>query len=78
MLARYALEAKALRAFGYYCLVTSFGDVPLITEPKLPSEGFNYSSLFIRGSIYSDYTGFGRCFRFASQKMNMQSLMPIV
>lgn len=38
LLARYVLEAKALRAFGYYCLVTSFGDVPLITEPKLPSE----------------------------------------
>lgn len=38
MLTRYANEAKALRAFGYYMLVTSFGDVPLLTEPMLPSE----------------------------------------
>lgn len=37
-LARYANEAKALRAFGYYCLVTTFGEVPLITEPMLPEE----------------------------------------
>lgn len=38
MLKRYANEAKALRAFGYYQLVTTFGGVPLITEPMLPAE----------------------------------------
>ena len=38
LLKRYELEAKALRAFGYYCLVTSFGDVPLLTEPMLPAD----------------------------------------
>lgn len=38
MLTRYVNEAKALRAFGYYFLVSSFGDVPLLTEPKTPSE----------------------------------------
>lgn len=37
-LTRYANEAKALRAFGYYCLVTTFGEVPLLTEPMLPAE----------------------------------------
>ena len=36
LLKRYVNEAKALRAFGYYFLVTSFGDVPLITEPTTP------------------------------------------
>ncbi|MDR1200584.1 MAG: RagB/SusD family nutrient uptake outer membrane protein [Tannerellaceae bacterium] len=38
LLTRYANEAKALRAFGYYSLVTTFGDIPLITQPMLPSE----------------------------------------
>lgn len=38
MLKRYANEAKALRAFGYYQLVTTFGGVPLITKPMLPAE----------------------------------------
>ena len=38
LLKRYANEAKALRAFGYYCLVTTFGEVPLITEPMQPAE----------------------------------------
>ncbi|MCI1779416.1 MAG: RagB/SusD family nutrient uptake outer membrane protein [Bacteroidales bacterium] len=38
MLARYVNEAKALRAFGYYCLVTTFGGVPLVTKPMTPSE----------------------------------------
>lgn len=38
MLTRYANEAKALRAFGYYCLVTTFGEVPLITVPMQPAE----------------------------------------
>jgi tetratricopeptide (TPR) repeat protein len=38
MLARYTKEAKALRAFGYYSLVTTFGGVPLITEPLLPAD----------------------------------------
>ena len=37
-LARYANEAKALRAFGYYCLVTTFGEVPLVTIPMQPTE----------------------------------------
>ena len=37
-LTRYANEAKALRAFGYYSLVTTFGDVPLLTKPMTPSE----------------------------------------
>ena len=37
-LARYANEAKALRAFGYYELVTTFGGVPLLTEPMAPSQ----------------------------------------
>mgnify|MGYP000926098308 CR=1 FL=1 len=38
LLKRYANEAKALRAFGYYCLVTTFGEVPLITTPMQPAE----------------------------------------
>jgi starch-binding outer membrane protein, SusD/RagB family len=38
ILARYVKEAKALRGFAYYCLVTKFGGVPLLTEPKLPAE----------------------------------------
>lgn len=38
MLARYANEAKALRAFGYYCLVSTFGEVPLVTAPMQPAE----------------------------------------
>lgn len=38
MLERYANEAKVLRAFGYYILVTSFGDVPLMTQPLTPTE----------------------------------------
>lgn len=38
ILTRYANEAKALRAFGYYCLITTFEDVPLLTEPMLPSD----------------------------------------
>ena len=37
MLSRYVKEAKALRGFGYYCLFTKFGGVPLILEPQLPS-----------------------------------------
>lgn len=37
-LTRYANEAKALRAFGYYCLVTTFGEVPLLTAPMQPAE----------------------------------------
>lgn len=35
---RYINEAKVLRAFGYYILVTSFGEVPLMTKPLTPSE----------------------------------------
>ena len=38
LLKRYECEAKALRAFGYYCLVTSFGDVPLLVKPMSPAE----------------------------------------
>lgn len=37
-LARYVKEAKALRAFGYYNLVISFGGVPKLTEPLAPLE----------------------------------------
>lgn len=37
-LTRYANEAKALRAFVYYELVTTFGDVPLLTEPMTPEQ----------------------------------------
>lgn len=36
VLERYVNEAKALRAFGYYSLVTTFGGVPLVTEPLEP------------------------------------------
>lgn len=38
LLARYVNEAKVLRAYGYYMLVTSFGGVPLFTEPMTPKE----------------------------------------
>lgn len=38
LLKRYADEAKALRGFGYYCLVSTFGEVPLITEPMQPAQ----------------------------------------
>jgi len=38
MLTRYVNEAKVLRAYGYYILVTSFGEVPLMTKPLTPSE----------------------------------------
>lgn len=37
-LKRYMNEAKVLRAFGYYTLVTSFGDVPLFTAPLTPGQ----------------------------------------
>jgi len=37
-LVRYMDEAKALRAFGYYCLVTTFGNVPLLTKPLKPAD----------------------------------------
>lgn len=35
---RYVKEAKALRGFGYYSLVTTFGGVPLLLEPKEPAQ----------------------------------------
>ena len=38
LLTRYANEAKALRGFGYYCLVTTFGGVPLVTTPMKPAD----------------------------------------
>lgn len=38
LLKRYENEAKALRAFGYYSLVTTFGGVPLLTQPMTPTE----------------------------------------
>nr|WP_302436411.1 RagB/SusD family nutrient uptake outer membrane protein [Bacteroides intestinalis] len=38
ILARYANEAKALRAFAYYNLVTTFGEVPLLSTPMTPNE----------------------------------------
>ncbi len=37
ILTRYTNEAKALRAFGYYSLVTTFGGVPLLTTPLDPA-----------------------------------------
>ena len=55
LLARYEKEAKALRAFGYYSLVTTFGGVPLITAPMQPAEIYEDSSCFCRCSLYSDY-----------------------
>jgi len=36
--ARYLAEAKFIRAYSYYTLVTMFGGVPLITTPLAPSE----------------------------------------
>ncbi|SFG32915.1 RagB/SusD family nutrient uptake outer membrane protein [Prevotella sp. KH2C16] len=36
ILTRYANEAKALRAFGYYSLASTFGGVPLLTVPLDP------------------------------------------
>lgn len=38
LLTRYMNEAKALRAFGYYELVTTFGGVPLVTIPMKPTD----------------------------------------
>lgn len=38
MLERYVREAKVLRAYGYYLLISSFGEVPLMTKPLTPSE----------------------------------------
>lgn len=38
LLKRYENEAKALRAFVYYSLVTTFGGVPLLTQPMTPTE----------------------------------------
>lgn len=35
---RYVNEAKALRSFAYYQLVTTFGGVPLVTVPMTPSQ----------------------------------------
>ena len=41
LLRRYINEAKLLRAFGYYNLVTLFGDVPLVLHPLTSSEALN-------------------------------------
>lgn len=41
LLNRYINEAKLLRAFGYYNLVTVYGGVPLVLEPITPSEAVN-------------------------------------
>ncbi|MCD8194549.1 MAG: RagB/SusD family nutrient uptake outer membrane protein [Tannerellaceae bacterium] len=38
ILRRYMNEAKLLRGFAYYMLVTSFGGVPLLTEPLKPED----------------------------------------
>lgn len=38
LLKRYVNEAKVLRAFAYYHLVTSFGDVPILIKPLKPEE----------------------------------------
>jgi len=37
---RYIKEAKLLRAFAYYNLVTVFGGVPLVLEPLTPAESY--------------------------------------
>lgn len=59
ILSRNVNEAKALRAFGYYCLVTTFGSVPLVTEPMQPEEILKVersSTDRIYDSIISDLT----------------------
>lgn len=59
LLTRYSNEAKALRGFGYYCLVTTFGDVPLVTTPMKPAEILKVprsSSEDIYKEIISDLT----------------------
>lgn len=38
VLDRYINEAKVLRAYAYYILVTSFGEVPLMAKPLTPNE----------------------------------------
>lgn len=38
ILKRYVNEAKVLRAFAYYQLVTTFGEVPLMIKPLTPAE----------------------------------------
>ncbi|MGZ3871747.1 MAG: RagB/SusD family nutrient uptake outer membrane protein, partial [Mucilaginibacter sp.] len=38
LIARYINEAKLLRAFGYYNLVTLYGGAPLVLKPLTPSE----------------------------------------
>ena len=40
---RYVNEAKLLRAFGYYNLVTLFGGVPLVLHPLTPAEATHTS-----------------------------------
>ncbi len=40
LISRMVNEAKFIRAFNYYALVTWFGDVPLITEPQQPADVF--------------------------------------
>lgn len=59
ILTRYANEAKALRAFGYYSLVTTFGGVPLVTEPMAPTEILNVARATtdeVYAQIISDLT----------------------
>jgi starch-binding outer membrane protein, SusD/RagB family len=59
ILTRYANEAKALRAFGYYSLVTTFGGVPLVTEPLAPTEILNVARATtdeVYAQIISDLT----------------------
>lgn len=41
MLIQYINEAKFLRAFGYYNLVTIFGGVPLVLAPIIPEESYS-------------------------------------
>lgn len=41
LLGRYVNEAKLLRAFGYFNLVTLYGGVPITTTPLTPSESLN-------------------------------------
>lgn len=54
---RMEAEARVLRAWSYHYLVFMFGDVPLVTEPLLPSEFYDRtqaSKMEIIDFIYSE------------------------
>lgn len=59
LLSRYVNEAKALRGYAYFCLYTTFGGVPLLTEPELPANILTKqraSSEEIYAQIINDFT----------------------